>query len=50
MEESYINVNINHLEMGTRAMILHSGSTCRYLETFLVVTTRDGWSAVGIVG
>ena len=50
MEESYINVDINHLETGTRAMILHSGSTWRYLEAFLAVTPGDGWNAAGIGG
>ena len=50
MEESYINVNIKHLEMEARAVTLHSGDIWQCLETSLVVTTRGGWGAVGIMG
>lgn len=48
MGEHYINVNVSHLEVGTRTVILHSGETGPYLETFFVVRIRDWCSTTGI--
>lgn len=49
MEESYINVNINHLETEVEQW-LFTQETWRCLETLLAVTARGGWGAVGIMG